>query len=89
MSTTQLTWYLCGACLLTAFKLFEFTRHLDIPILHTVLPNVFGGGALLAGGAAVSLNRRPPMHRIHQSRALYISLSTVAIAITLLLVLLL
>jgi hypothetical protein len=52
-----------------------------------VLPAAFGGVALLAGGAAVGLGRLPPIHPVHQSKSLWASVVAVAVAVTLLLVL--
>jgi hypothetical protein len=52
-----------------------------------VLPAAFGGVALLAGGAAVGLGRLPPIDPVRQSKPLWASVVAVAVAVTLLLVL--
>ncbi len=87
MRVVWLAWYICGACLLLALMASALTYHPDIQHLGAVLPAVFGGVALLAGGAAVSLGRLPPAHRVHQSKRLWAGCVAVAVTVTLLLVL--
>jgi hypothetical protein len=87
MRVIWLAWYVCGVCLLLALLASAITYHPDIQHLGVVLPAAFGGGALLAGGAAVGLGRFPPTHRVHQSKPLWAGLVAVAVTVTLLLVL--
>ena len=87
MRVVWLAWYICGVCLLLALLAAAITFHPDIQRLGVVLPAAFGGLALLAGGAAGGLGRLPTTHRAHQSRPLRAGLVAVAVALTLLLVL--
>jgi hypothetical protein len=87
MRVVWLAWYICGVCLLLALLASVITYQPDIQHLGVVLPAAFGGMALLAGGAAVGLGRLPPTHRVHQSMPLWAGLAAVAVAVTLLLVL--
>lgn len=87
MRVVWLAWFICGVFLLLAVLASAITYHPDIQHLGLVLPAVFGGGALLAGGSAVGLGRLPPTHRVHQSRPLWAGLVAVAVTVTLLLVL--
>jgi hypothetical protein len=64
------------------------TYHPESQHLGVVLPAAFGGVALLAGGAAVGLGRLLPTHRARRSKPLWAGLVAVAVAVTLLLVLL-
>jgi hypothetical protein len=87
MRVVWLAWYICGVCFLLALLASAITYRPDIQHLGVVLPAAFGGVALLAGGAAVGLGRLPPIHPVHQSKALWASVVAVAVAVTLLLVL--
>jgi hypothetical protein len=87
MRVVWLAWYICGVCLLLALLASAITYHPDIQHLGVVLPAASGGVALLAGGAAVGLGRLPPTHRVHQSKPLWAGLVAVAVAVTLMLVL--
>ena len=87
MRVVWLAWYICGVCFLLALLASAITYHPDIQHLGVVLPAAFGGVALLAGGAAVGLGRLPPIHLVHQSKPLWASVVAVAVAVTLLLVL--
>ncbi len=87
MRVVWLAWYFCGVCLLLALLASAITYHPDIQHLGVVLPTVFGGVALLAGGAAVGLRRLPPTHRVHQSKPLWAVFVAVAVTVTLLLLL--
>jgi hypothetical protein len=87
MRVVWLAWYICGVCLLLALSASAITYDPDFQHLGAVLPAAFGGVALLAGGAAGGLGRLPPTHRVHQSRPLWAGVVAVAVAVTLLLVL--
>jgi len=87
MRVVWLAWYICGVCLLSALLASAISYHPDIQHLGAVLPAVFGGVALLAGAAAIRLGQLPPTHRVHQSKSLWAGLVAVAVAVTLLLVL--
>ncbi len=87
MRVVWLAWYICGVCLLLTLLASAITYHPHIQRLGVVLPAAFGGVALLAGGAAVGLGRMPPTHRVHGSKPLWAGLVAVALAVTLLLVL--
>jgi hypothetical protein len=87
MNVVWLARYICGVCLLFALLASAITYHPDIQHLGLVLPAAFGSAALLAGGAAVRLGRLPPTHSVHQSKLLWAGLVTVAVTMTLLLVL--
>ncbi len=87
MRVVWLAWYISGVCLLLALLASAITYRPGIQHLGVVLPAVFGGVVLLAGGAAVGLPRLPPAHRAHQSRPLWAGLVAVAVTVTLLLVL--
>jgi hypothetical protein len=87
MRVVWLAWYICGVCLLLALLASASTYHPDIQHLGVALVAAFGGVALLAGGAAVGLGRLPPTHRVHQSKPLWAGLVAVAVAVTLMLVL--
>jgi hypothetical protein len=85
MRVVWLAWYICGVCLLLALMASAITYHPDNEYVGVVLPSVFGGMALLVGGAAIVLGRIPPTHRVHQSRPLWGGLVAVAVTVTLLL----
>ncbi|OWK43884.1 hypothetical protein [Fimbriiglobus ruber] len=87
MRLVWLAWYVCGLCLLIALLASFVTYHPTIKHLGRVIPIVFGGCALLAGGVAIALGQLPPTHRIHQSKPLWVAAAAVAITVTLLLVL--
>jgi hypothetical protein len=87
MRIVWLAWYISGACLLLALMASAITYHPDAQYEGVVLPAVFGGGAILAGGAAIGLGRLPPTHRVHQSKPLWAGLVAIAVFVTLLLVL--
>jgi hypothetical protein len=87
MRIVWLAWYICCVCLLLALLASAITYHPDIQHLGLALPAVFGGVGLLAGGTAVGLRRLPGTHRVHQSKPLWGGLVAVAVAVTLLLVL--
>jgi hypothetical protein len=87
MRVVWLAWYICGVCLLLALVASAVTYHPSARQLGEVLPAAFGGGALLAGGAAVALGWLPPAHRLRQSKPLWAVLVAVAVTVTLLLVL--
>jgi hypothetical protein len=87
MRVVWLARYICGVCILLALLASAITYHPDIQQLGAVLPAAFGGVALLAGGAAIGLVRLPPTHRVHQSKPFWAGLVTVAVTVTLLLVL--
>jgi hypothetical protein len=85
MRVVWLAWYICGVCLLLALLVSAITWHPDVQHLGVVLPAVFGGVGLLAGGAAVALGRLPPTHHVHQSKPLWAGLVAVAVTVALLL----
>jgi hypothetical protein len=87
MRVVWLAWYICGVSLLSALLSSAITYHPDIQHLGVVLPAAFVGVAFLAGAAAAELGRLPPTHRAHQSKLLWCGLVTVAVTMTLLLVL--
>jgi hypothetical protein len=87
MRVVWLAWYVCGVCFLLALLASAISYHPDIQHLGVVLPAAFGGVALLAGGAAVGLGRLPPIDPVRQSKPLWASVVAVAVAVTLLLVL--
>ena len=87
MRVVWLARYLCGVFLLLALLASAITYHPDSRPLGLALPAAFGGAALLAGGVEVGLGRLPPTHRVHRSRPLWAALVAVAVAVTLLLVL--
>jgi len=87
MRVVWLAWYICGVCLLLALLASAITYHPDIQHLGLVLPAVFSGVGLLAGGAAVGLGRFPATHSVHQSKPIWAGLVAVAVTVTLLLVL--
>lgn len=85
MRIVWLAWYICGASLLIALLTSAITYHPDIRNLGVVLPAVFTGIGILAGGGALGLGRLPASHRVHQSKPLWAGLIVVAVAMTLLL----
>ena len=87
MRVTWLAWYICGLCMLIALLTSAITFHPDIQYLVLVIPAVFGGGAVLAGGAAIMLGQLPATHRIHNSKLFRVAALAVAVTVTLLLVL--
>jgi hypothetical protein len=87
MRVVWLAWYICGVCLLLALLASAITYHPDIQHLGVVLPAVFGGVALLAGGTPAGLGRLPLTHRVHQSKPLWAGFVAGAVIATLLLVL--
>ena len=87
MKVVWLAWYIGGVLLLMALMASAITYHPDIRYLGQILPAVFGAGAILTGGLAVALGRLPPNHRIHQSRMVWAACVAVAVAVTLLLIL--
>jgi hypothetical protein len=88
MRVAWLAWYICAVSLVLAILASAITYHPDVQRLAVALPAALGGVALLAGGAAVGLGRLPSTHCVHQSRPLWTGLVAVAVAATLLLVLL-
>jgi len=87
MRVVWLAWYICGVCLLLALSASAITYHPDFQRWGVVSIGAFGVIALLAGGAAVGLGRLPANHRVRQSRPLWAGGVAVAVAVTLLLVL--
>jgi hypothetical protein len=87
MRVVWLAWYISGVLLLLAVLASAITYHPNADKLGRVLPTVFGCGGLLAGVVAVGLGRLPPGHRVHQSKPVWAGCVAVAVAVTLLLIL--
>jgi hypothetical protein len=87
MRIVWLAWYICGVCFTLAALASAVTYHPDSQHIGAVLSATSGGLALVAGGAAVGIGRLPPTHRVRQYRPLWAGLVAVAIAVTLLLIL--
>ena len=87
MRVAWLAWYICCVCLLIALLASAISYHPDVQHVGEVLPAVFGGVALLAGGVAVGLGRLPLAHRLNRSRLIRAGLIAAAVTVTLLLIL--
>lgn len=87
MRVAWLAWYICGVCLVLALMASAITYHPNIQYLGVILPIAFAGLALLAGLSAVGLGRLPSTHRVHQFRPLWAGLVVIAVAVTLLMIL--
>jgi hypothetical protein len=87
MTIVWLAWYICAVLSVLTLLALAITYAPDSQFLGAVLPLVFGGGALVAGGFAIGFKRFPPTHRVHQSKPVWAACVAVAIAVTLLLIL--
>lgn len=86
MTVTGFAWYIAGVLAMLAVVASLATYHPDVQRIGEALPLAFGGGSLIGFGMAVIFGRLPVSHWVHQSKPVKLGMSAVAVAVTVLLV---
>ena len=87
MNIVGLCWYIAVVLVLMSGLTLLITYAPGVEHLGMFAPTIFGCGAMATAGLAIILGRLPSTHWVHRSRLIWAGFVTVAVTVTVLLVL--